>query len=172
MPLWIAQGFGLGRIPFAPGTFGSLGGLLWFGVLLYPGRWELFLPGCLLGLAVSVWSCGVAEKVLGRTDPGCVVMDEIAAMPCCFAVWCATAASGGRPWPGVDLFLSSAGLPWTVAVFCLFRLFDIWKPWPVKQSQELPGGWGVTVDDLLAAGYVNLVIAAAAGAGWLPRQLP
>jgi phosphatidylglycerophosphatase A len=165
MLLWLAQGFGLGRIPFAPGTFGSLGGLALFAVLIWPGRWDVYLFGCLAALGLSVWSCGHAEKVLGRTDPGCVVMDEIAAMPCCFGAWLVTLTSGARPWPGLEFFLTGRGLLGTAAVFCLFRLFDIWKPWPVRQSQRLPGGWGVTVDDVLAAVYVNLVTAAAAD--WL-----
>lgn len=167
MVLWIAQGLGLGRIPFAPGTFGSLGGLAWLAVILYPGRWDFYVAGCLAGLALSVWTCGKAEKILGRTDPGSVVMDEIAAMPCCFAVWCATAGSWKGP-PSLEHFLTGPGVAWTLATFWFFRLFDIWKPWPVRQSQRLPGGWGVTVDDVLAAGYVNLVLAVAAWAGWLP----
>jgi phosphatidylglycerophosphatase A len=45
----------------------------------------------------------------------------------------------------------------SIGIFALFRFFDILKPWPVRQSQKLPGGWGVTVDDVLAAGYVNIV---------------
>jgi phosphatidylglycerophosphatase A len=156
MKLWIAQGFGIGRIAVAPGTFGSLVGLAWLAVLLCFNSWPVFVLGNLAGIAVSVWLCGEAERILGKTDPGSVVLDEIIAIPLCFTGWLAVAALRRHSWPGVEYFLahwlSSSG------VFALFRLFDVAKPWPVRQSQVLPGGWGVTIDDILAAVYVNLVV--------------
>jgi phosphatidylglycerophosphatase A len=156
MKLWIAQGFGLGRIPFAPGTFGSLLGLAWFGLLLCARSELLFVLGSLAGIALSVWLCGQGEKILKQHDPGSVVLDEIAAMPLCFVAWLAAIRGGQRFWPGPGYFWAH----WlqTLAVFALFRVFDVLKPWPVRQSQSLPGGWGITVDDVLAAGYVNLVL--------------
>ncbi len=84
MKLWVAQGFGVGRIPVAPGTFGSVAGVLWFGLLLLTGSMWLFIAGTIAAIALSVWLCGAAEKILGQTDPGSVVLDEIAAMPVCF----------------------------------------------------------------------------------------
>ena len=155
--LWIAQGFGVGRIPFAPGTFGSLVGLLWFAVLLLPGNPWVGLVGMIVGIFLSVGLCGAAERILGRTDPGSVVLDEIVAIPLCFAVWVGEYhwRHGVLPPPG--FFFSPAAWPLTVAVFAAFRLFDVLKPWPVRQSQNLPGGWGVTMDDVLAAAYVNLL---------------
>src|SRR5205809_4436746 len=157
--LWIAQGFGIGRIPFAPGTFGSLVGLLWFAVLLLPGNPWFGLGGMLAAMFLSVWLCGAAEKILHRTDPGSVVLDEIVAVPLCFAVWLVQylARHGVLPAPGY--FFSRDAWPLTLAVFAAFRLFDVIKPWPVRQSQRLPGGWGVTIDDVLAALYVNLLAA-------------
>src|SRR3989442_9001418 len=83
--LWVAQGFGVGRIPFAPGTFGSLVGLLWFAVLLLPGNPWFGLGGMLAAIFLSVWLCGAAEKILNRNDPGSVVLDETVAVPLCFA---------------------------------------------------------------------------------------
>jgi len=159
--LWVAQGFGVGRIPFAPGTFGSLVGLLWFAVLLLPGNPWFGLGGMLAAIFLSVWLCGAAEKILNRTDPGSVVLDEIVAVPLCFAVWLVQylARHGVLPEPGY--FFSRDGWPLTLAVFASFRLFDVIKPWPVRQSQRLPGGWGVTIDDVLAALYVNLLTALA-----------
>ncbi len=159
--LWIAQGFGIGRIPFAPGTFGSLVGLLWFAVLLLPGNPWFGLGGMLAAMFLSVWLCGAAEKILHRTDPGSVVLDEIVAVPLCFAVWLVQylARHGVLPAPGY--FFSRDAWPLTLAVFAAFRLFDVIKPWPVRQSQRLPGGWGVTIDDVLAALYVNLLAALA-----------
>jgi phosphatidylglycerophosphatase A len=156
MKLWIAQGFGIGRIAVAPGTFGSLLGLGWLAVLLAFRSWTLFFLGAAAGIAASVWLCGEAERILGRKDPGSVVLDEIAAIPLCFTGWLAAAGLRRHSIPGPEYFwahwLSSIG------VFALFRLFDVAKPWPVRQSQILPGGWGITIDDVLAAGYVNLVV--------------
>ncbi|HUD48873.1 MAG TPA: phosphatidylglycerophosphatase A [Candidatus Baltobacteraceae bacterium] len=158
MKLWIAQGFGIGRIAVAPGTFGSLVGLGWLAVLLAFRSWPVFVLGNLAGIAVSVWLCGEGERILGRKDPGSVVLDEIVAIPLCFAGWLVVAALRQHSWPGPEYFwahwLSSIG------VFALFRLFDVAKPWPVRQSQVLAGGWGVTIDDVLAAVYVNLVVLA------------
>lgn len=148
--LWVAQGFGAGRIPVAPGTCGSLIGLLWFFLLLQTGNVWLFLCGTILGLALSVWLCGEAERILNQTDPGSIVLDEITAMPLCFVLWVGT-----RPeWPTTEYFLSPRTWLFTAVVFALFRLMDIAKPWPIRRTQKLPGGWGVTVDDALAAIYV------------------
>jgi phosphatidylglycerophosphatase A len=156
--LWIAQGFGVGRIPFAPGTFGSIVGLLWFALLLAAGRLVIFAAGTLLGLAVSVWLCGFAEKVLNQKDPSSVVLDEIAAMPVCFSSWLGVYVWKTGALPGPGYFFSKTNWLLTIGVFAAFRLFDIWKPWPVRHSQELPGGWGITIDDLLAAIYVSLLM--------------
>lgn len=154
MRLWIAQGFGVGRIPFAPGTFGSLVGLVWFGLLLASGNLWLFLIGTIMGLGVSVWLCGYAEQNLRQKDPGSVVLDEITAMPVCFLSWVAMSMRQTGAFPKLDSFISGTNALLPLGVFVAFRVFDIWKPWPVRQSQTLPGGWGVTVDDVLAAGYV------------------
>ena len=145
--LFIAQGFGSGRIPFAPGTFGSLIGLLWSYLLWLTGNFGWYFLGTILGLAVSVWLCGKAERILNQTDPGSIVLDEIAAMPLCFTVWL---ASHGLTMPDWKIVLT---------MFVLFRVFDIAKPWPIRRTQKLPGGWGVTVDDALAAGYVAVLSA-------------
>lgn len=152
----IAQGFGAGRLPFAPGTFGALVGVAWFAALLAPGSLAFFLGGSLAGVLLSVWICGETERMLAQKDPPSVVFDEIAAMPVAFAAWVLTIHSqtGGMPSPAI--FLRHHWVI-TIGVFVAFRLFDIWKPWPVKESQSLPGGWGVTMDDVLAALYVNVV---------------
>jgi hypothetical protein len=87
MTLFLAQGFGVGRIPFAPGTFGSVVGFVWFALLLSTGRYELFLAGALGGIGLSVWLAGAAEKILHQKDPPSVVIDEIIAIPLCFLPW-------------------------------------------------------------------------------------
>ena len=154
--LWVAQGFWVGRIPWAPGTFGSLVGLVWFAALVTTNRLWLFAVGCVAGIAASVWFCDRAEKILGERDPGSVVLDEIAAMPVCFASWLWAVSWSHGELPSPEYFFTGPGWPGTAVIFVLFRLFDVTKPWPVRQSQRLPGGWGITVDDVLAAGYVNV----------------
>lgn len=157
MKLWIAQGFGVGRIPVAPGTFGSCVGLLWFGLLLLTRSIWWFSVGMITGLALSVWLCDVGEKALGKKDPSSVVLDEIAALPVCFFAWVAILLCQTGSMPGFGYFFSAHTWPLTLGVFVACRFFDIAKPWPVRQSQVLPGGWGITIDDALAAVYVNLV---------------
>jgi phosphatidylglycerophosphatase A len=168
--LWVAQGFGVGRIPIAPGTFGSVLGVGWFALLMAAGNpWALVL-GSLAGLAMSVWLCGAAEKALGQTDPGSVVLDEITAMPVCFLSWVSVVYWKQGIWPGVAQFFGGGHWAMTLGVFAAFRLFDVWKPWPVRQSQALPGGWGVTVDDFLAAIYVNVLVVLGYGAKVMMRH--
>lgn len=153
--LVLAQGFGSGLAPVAPGTFGSAVGIAWFLLLLLPGSPWFFVLGIAASIPVSVWACGRAEILLGRHDPGSVVLDEIVAVPLCFALPLLAL-------PGPDFPTAAAvfgGFPaWFIpAGFLAFRLFDIWKPWPVRQIQRLPGGWGIVADDLLAAVWVNVV---------------
>lgn len=158
MKLWLAQGFGIGRIPVAPGTFGSVVGVLWFAVLLLAGNLWIYLAGTVAAIALSVWLCGAAEQALGKKDPGCVVLDEIAALPVCFLGLVAMRWGHTGALPALDCFFSARTWPVTLGVFVAFRFFDVAKPWPVRQSQSLPGGWGITVDDVLAALYVNAVV--------------
>ncbi len=155
--LWIAQGFGIGRIPAAPGTFGSILGLLWTALLLGTGQAWGFFGGAIAGLACSVWFTDRAEKILGRTDPSSVVLDEITALPVCFVPWTASAWFHQGSLPPPESFFLSRSLVITSAIFLLFRGFDVVKPWLIRRSQRLPGGWGVTVDDLLSAVCVALI---------------
>ncbi len=155
--VWVAEGLGVGRIPLAPGTFGSLVGLLWFALLLATGDFWLYLGGTILGLALSVWCCGAAEKILRQTDPPSVVLDEITALPVCFLPWTASAWFHRGSLPPPESFFLSRNLAITAAIFLLFRGFDVVKPWLIRRSQRLPGGWGITVDDLLSALCVALI---------------
>jgi len=162
--VWIAQGLGVGLAPFAPGTFGAALGVGWFLALLLPGSAWVYIGGAAATVAASVWFCGAAEKAIGQRDPGSVVLDEICAMPICYASWMFLLwrRHGVLPAPA-DLFHDRN---WIIvaAIYGAFRFFDIAKPWPVYQSQSLPGGWGITVDDVLAAVQVNLAFLAAAWA--------
>jgi phosphatidylglycerophosphatase A len=158
--LWLAQGFGAGRAPVAPGTFGSAAGILWFLILLGLANPWIFALGLVAGIFASFWLCGEGERILKQKDPGSVVMDEIIAIPICFVGWVAFLFTRNRALVQPQYFIADHRWVYLIAVFALFRFFDVVKPWPVRQSQSLPGGIGVTVDDVLAAIYVNIVIAA------------
>ena len=144
----LATGFGIGRLPVAPATWASAAVAL----LLLP---EAFRAPLALGLAIAVvtplaiWASGEAEKELGH-DAHPIVIDEVAGM---LASVIAVPHTSSSP----ALFLASA--------FLLFRFFDIVKPFPIRQSQALPGGWGVVTDDLLAGVATNLALRLAVLAG-------
>jgi phosphatidylglycerophosphatase A len=144
--LFLAEGFGFGRMPVAPGTFGSLPGVLlcWGGLELQAGAavcvaiWLfLFLTGIPL--------CRIAAELREKHDPGSIVWDEITA----FALLAAVTAHGWQ---------------WLVLGFILFRIFDIGKPWPVRRFERLPGGLGIMADDQIAGVYAATVL-------WIVQRL-
>lgn len=137
--LFTAEGFGLGRIPFAPGTWGSLWGIPLGWVLgnFDTNWWQRLIIGLVM-FVVGVPICGIAARLRDKKDPGSVVWDEIAAFPLVYAF---------VPLTGETLWLT-LGLG-----FVLFRIFDIWKPPPVRQCDKLAGGFGIMVDDTVAAVY-------------------
>lgn len=165
--VWLAQGFGVGRVPVAPGTLGSLVGLLWLAVLVNTGSFWLFVAGLLLGLALAIGVCGDAARILRQPDPPSVVLDEVAAMPVCFVPWVAAVWFGQQTMPSPASFFQAPGWVQTLILFAAFRLLDVAKPWPIGSSQGLPGGWGIVVDDLLAALCVAAASAVAALTGAL-----
>lgn len=128
----------LGRRLPAPGTWGSLAGLLYFAVAFYHASIGAVLIASLIGAYLAVGFCGEAEVRLRKKDPGEVVLDEVIVMPLCFLGW-RTLLGVAPPW-----VLLLAG-------FALFRLFDIAKPLGIARLQTLPGGWGVVADDVAAA---------------------
>ncbi|MCI0547431.1 MAG: phosphatidylglycerophosphatase A [Candidatus Rokubacteria bacterium] len=131
---------GVGYSPIAAGTLGSL--------LAAVALW--LIPFTPTGLAatlaavtvVGIWTASRVERVLGAKDPGVIVIDEVAGM-----------------------MLAVLGLPLRLSViasaFFLFRLFDVWKPFPARQSQALGGGLGVVLDDLIAGAYALLIVTGA-----------
>jgi phosphatidylglycerophosphatase A len=139
LALFVATGGYVGYVAIAPGTFGSaLGlGLLWGMRTVGDGRLEVLV--IVLVLALGVWSGTVAERHAGRTDPGIVVIDEVAGMLMTMMLIPLTAISA-------------------VAGFLVFRALDILKPWPARRLEGLPGGFGIMADDAMAAVYGNLVM--------------
>jgi phosphatidylglycerophosphatase A len=135
---FLATGFGSGYSPFAPGTAGSLVGLALLPLLRWAGpysEWGAILVFTVLG----VLSGGIVARHLGVEDPSIVVVDEIVGM-----------------WVSL-LFLPLN--PWTAAAgFVLFRVMDVWKPYPARQLEGLPGGYGIMADDLMAGVYANLCL--------------
>lgn len=128
----------LGRLP-APGTWGSLAGLLYFVLVFRYARWEVIFAWTVLLSYVAVAFCGDAARRLNKKDPGEVNLDEFAVMPLVFLGWRAGALGGLPDW-AVLLF-----------GFGLFRLYDILKPLGISRLQRWPGGWGIVADDFAAA---------------------
>jgi len=130
---FVASGFGVGYLPIAPGTAGSLLGVGYWWLLTRSQAWVYWVAFVVV-LMFAVWCAGEAAEALRKPDPPCVVIDEIAVMP---------------------LVLAGIGIVWwkIALAFVLFRLFDVWKPPPVRQAQDFTGGLGIVLDDLLAAVY-------------------
>src|SRR5689334_22141711 len=151
--LFIAEGFGAGRIPFAPGTFGTFVGFAWIYLLLVPGNLVIYVAGLLAGFFAAVWLGGRAERILGRKDPGSIVIDEIAALPLAF-VGAVLPATKGIETPEFGYYFHGRQALALAVAFIGFRFFDVAKPWIIGRSQKLPGGWGLVIDDFLAALHV------------------
>lgn len=137
---WLACGFGSGLAPVAQGTFGSLAALLpW--LLLRQLPLPLYVFTLLAGFAVGVWACNVASRALGVADHRSLVWDEF------IGQWVAL----------LPLLLLPS--PWWMVAggFALFRLFDVWKPWPISWlDRRVKGGLGVMIDDVLAGVFAAI----------------
>jgi phosphatidylglycerophosphatase A len=155
--LFIAQGLFIGRVPFAPGTFGSVLGLGVFAALISGRNFWFYVTVTTMAVPFAVWFCSAAERILQQTDPGSIVLDEIVAIPICFLPVVTSEWLVRDGLPPLEWFFSGTQLWITLGIVAGFRLFDIWKPWPVRQLQNMPGGWGVVMDDVVAAVYVALL---------------
>jgi phosphatidylglycerophosphatase A len=130
--------FGCGAAPFAPGTVGA-GAAVAIAYLLDWSNLPLALAGIVCGV-VGIWAATVEAESCGRKDPGHIVIDEVAGQ------WITLAGATVFSWKS-----------WILGFF-LFRLFDIWKPVPVRQLEKLPGGTGIMADDLMAGVYAAVVL--------------
>lgn len=154
--LFVAEGFGTGRFPVAPGTVGTLVGFGWVYLLLRPGNLWFYLAGMVFGYFAAVWIGGRGEEISGRKDPGSIVIDEIAALPLAF-LGAVVFFSREFQTPPFAQFLSGRNAWLLVVAFAGFRFFDVVKPGVIGRSQRLPGGWGLVTDDFLAAAPVGLL---------------
>lgn len=136
---FLAFGAGSGLSPWAPGTMGTLAAipvfLLMSGLSLLP-----YLIITILLFAVGIWICGESSRLLGVHDHSGIVWDEI-----------------------VGFLVTMVAVPaqwvWILAGFLLFRLFDIWKPWPIRLlDQHVHGGFGIMVDDLVAGIFAAVIL--------------
>ena len=141
---WIALGFGAGLSPLAPGTAGSLAALLpW--LLLRELAWPYYLLATLLAFALGVWACGWLVRTVRIGDPSSAVFDEFVGQ------WLALLPLQWLP----------GGCMWILCGFILFRIFDVWKPWPVSWADaRVEGGLGVMLDDVVAGVYAALALGA------------
>jgi phosphatidylglycerophosphatase A len=128
----------VGRMPKAPGTWGSAAALVAAPWCLMPLPLAARAGVLCLILIAGAWAAGRSEILLGRKDPGCVVVDELLGQWAAFTPFHLSGWSQAMP---IDL----------LALFALFRLFDILKPWPIRAvDRGVPGGLGIMLDDLLA----------------------
>jgi phosphatidylglycerophosphatase A len=136
--LFIAQGAYSGRAPIAPGTAGTV-----VGVLLYLLIKDLGTSGysaiCAVVIAIGTWAAGRVDRMFGTKDNSTIVIDEIAGYL-------------------VAMFVIPFTWGYVAAGFFLFRAFDIVKPWPLRRFELIPGGPGVMLDDLGAGVYTNIVL--------------
>ncbi len=137
---WVTTFFGIGFLPFVPGTWGSIAGVGVFVILPETGLWRVAVFAGIT--AVGLILCGSSETVFGRKDPQYVVIDEVAGMMLSL-LW--------LPLYNIKVFFLA---------FFLFRLLDTVKPFPARWIQDRHGALGIMGDDLAAAAYANLVLQA------------
>jgi phosphatidylglycerophosphatase A len=148
---WFATCFGLGRFPLAPGTLTSAVATLCSIPLVQLG-WKALVAGIIGVTFLGVPACGTYARSNMIHDPSDCVLDEVAGQ------WLALL-------PVAILLRGDDWFAYLVA-FLAFRLFDIWKPWPVWWAERLPGGTGIMADDIIAAVYAALLVWGGLAIGW------
>ena len=137
---FLALGFGSGLAPKAPGTFGSIAGMIIYLLILQFIPLIPYLIVLLIASIIGIWLCGKTAQDLGVHDDPAIVWDEFC------GYW-------------LTMIAAPAGWVWPILGFALFRLFDIWKPWPIRLlDQKVHGGFGIMVDDLLAGLFAFIVL--------------
>lgn len=129
---FIAFGFGSGLLPVAPGTWGTLAAIPIY-LLLFGCHWFVYLTITLLAFILGVWVSDKVTRDLGIHDYKGIVWDEVVGFL-------------------LTMFMAPPGLIWIILGFILFRIFDIWKPQPIRLiDKKIKGGFGIMLDDVLAA---------------------
>jgi len=137
---FLAFGLGSGAALYAPGTFGTLAAIPLYLLLVNYTRWPAYAVIVAIMFLFGVWMCDRTERDIGVHDHSGIVWDEFVGYL-------------------VTMFYAPAGWVWLVAGFFLFRLFDIWKPFPVRQMERrYQKGFGIMVDDVVAGIYAGLVL--------------
>jgi phosphatidylglycerophosphatase A len=139
----IASVFGIGYFPIASGTVMSIVAVP-FAIYIarHMGGGPGVIAASLIAFGIGVWACGAHVRATGREDPSECVIDEVAGQ------WLACA-------------FAAVSLPAFALAFVLFRVFDIWKPWPVSAAEKLSGGVGVMLDDMVAGLFAGVLVALA-----------
>jgi phosphatidylglycerophosphatase A len=132
--------FYLGYFPVAPGTVGTFGGVLLYFILYFLKVGWVVYGFIFLGLGfLGVIASSRAENYFSEKDPSQIVIDEVVGFL-------------------ITMFMIPFSWPILLIGFVLNRVLDIWKPFPARQSQQLPGGWGIMVDDFISGFYSNLLL--------------
>ncbi len=156
LAVFIATGGGAGLIPFGPGTWGSLVGLLIaYGLVSTLGLDVVLLQNALIAVslilaAIGIWAGTRAETIFDRKDAGQIVIDEVCGQVISFVFIAPYIVRLGSQWRW-----------WMILGFLLFRAFDIFKPYPINRLQALTGGLGVMMDDVLAGIYAAALMSLA-----------
>ena len=139
---WLATGLGAGFLPIAPGTWGSAEAVVIAAAVIWavPAQAFWVIAGlCVLATVAGIPAATAVSRQETAKDPSIVVIDEVAGQFLTF-------------------LLIPLSLPWLVAGFFVFRIFDIVKPFPARQIEALPEGWGIMLDDLVAGLYAGLLL--------------
>jgi phosphatidylglycerophosphatase A len=131
--------FGIGYFPIAPGTLASFVILLLYKYYLHKWDWPLYLGILAACFLLGVLASSSYSTSLNKKDPGCIVIDEAA---------------------GQLLVFFQLAPSWTLLLigFFMFRIFDIIKPFPIRKAEAFPKGWGIMLDDVIAAAYAGILI--------------
>lgn len=137
----IATWFGVGYLPKAPGTWGSFAALPFAALFMSLGGQWAMAAAILVLFPIGIWAAREFNRQTASDDSGAIVVDEIVGQWLAFL-----------PLANFDLF-------WFVIAFALFRLFDVWKPWPIRAfERKVKGGFGVMLDDVLAGLFAAAVL--------------
>lgn len=150
LAVFVATAAYCGYVPVAPGTMGSLAGLIGYLLVWWLQSRVIEIALIVLLFAAGVWAGTAAERYFGGIDPGPIVIDEVVGML-------------------ITLAFIPVGLSGAIAGFVLFRIFDVVKPYPAGRLERLHGGFGVMADDAMAAVYANVTLRVVlwAAPGWV-----